>query len=228
MSFLKDALSIFKKSELVFIEKIKESEDVYSFLFKKDDDLTWKPGQHGLFTITHKKIKNNTKPMTVASISSENVVKITTKIGDTPSDFKSALLELEAGMKVSMSGPVGSFYLKDESPTLFIATGIGITPFRALIKQIEEKQTTSNQFKLLYFASQNEHIYKEDFKNFDVDYITTNEQLLQEIDEYTEKHKDTGQYFIAGAKAEVHMLTEHLKSKHISKRAINKNVFMGY
>ena len=117
MSFLKDALSIFKKSELVFIEKIKESEDVYSFLFKKDEDLTWKPGQHGLFTITHKKIKNNTKPMTVASIPSENVVKITTKIGDDPSDFKSALLELEAGMKVTMSG--GLLLSKRRKPYTF-------------------------------------------------------------------------------------------------------------
>lgn len=228
MSFFKDALSIFKKSELIFIERVKESAGVYSFLFKKDQDLTWKPGQHGLFTITHKKIKNSTKPLTVASTPSEDVVKVTTKIGDNPSDFKSALLELEAGMKVSMSGPVGSFYLKEDGPALFIAADIGITPFRALVKQIEAEQTNSNKVKLLYLDSQNGHIYKEDFKNVDVEFLTTKEKLLQEVDAFTEQHKDNGQYFIAGPKAEVNMLAEHLKSNHVSKRSIKKDVFMGY
>ena len=58
MSFFQDTLSIFKKRELLFLESHKESEDVYTFLFEKEKDLTWKAGQHGLFSITHKKIKN--------------------------------------------------------------------------------------------------------------------------------------------------------------------------
>lgn len=226
MSFLKDALSIFKKSELVFIEKVKESERVYSFLFKKDQDLTWKPGQHGLFTITHKKIKNHTKPFTVSSISSEGVVRLTTTIGNNPSDFKQALLELEPGMKINMSGPVGSFYLKEDSPALFIAADIGITPFRAIIKQIEE-ENIGKQVKLLYFDTENMHIYKVDFKDVDVDFITTKEQLLQAINIFTEKHKEKGQYFVAGSKDAVNMIVEHLKSNNIAKRAIKKDVFVG-
>lgn len=226
MSFLKDALSIFKKSELVFIEKVKESQRVYSFLFKKDQDLTWKPGQHGLFTITHKKIKNHTKPFTVSSIPSEGVVRLTTTIGENPSDFKQALLELKPGMKINMSGPVGSFYLKEESPALFIAADIGITPFRAIIKQIEG-ENIGKQVKLLYFDSENMHIYKVDFNNVDVDFIKTKEQLLQEINIFKEKHKEKGQYFVAGSKDAVNMVVEHLKSKNIDKRAIKKDVFVG-
>ena len=73
------------------------------FLFEKDKDLTWKAGQHGLFTITHKKIKNPTRPFTVASAPTENVVKLTIGISDDPSDFKKAMLELKQGMKISMS-----------------------------------------------------------------------------------------------------------------------------
>ncbi|WP_404447707.1 FAD-dependent oxidoreductase [Sutcliffiella horikoshii] len=222
----KDALSIFKKSELVFLERVKESEKIYSFLFKKDQDLTWKPGQHGLFTITHKKIKNGTKPFTVSSTPNEGVVRITTKIGDNPSEFKQALLDLEPGMKISMSGPVGSFYVKEDSAALFIAADIGITPFRAMIKQIEE-ENRQNQVKLLYFNNENVHIYKEDFKNVDVDFITTKEQLLHEISAFAEKHKENGQYFVAGSKGAVNMVVEHLKSKNIAKRNIKKDVFVG-
>ncbi len=120
MSFFQDTLSIFKKRELLFIESYKESDGVYSFLFKKENDLTWKAGQYGLFSITHKKIKNPTKPFTLSSAPAENVVRLTMRIGDNPSDFKKAMLELKQGMKVKMSGPVGSFYLKDNHPSLLI------------------------------------------------------------------------------------------------------------
>jgi len=145
MSFIKDALAIFKKRELLFLESSKESQDVYSFLFEKDKELSWKAGQHGLFSITHKKIKNPTRPFTVASASTENIVKLTMKMNDNPSEFKQAMLELKQGMKISMAGPVGSFYLKEDRPTMLIAGGIGITPFRAILKQIAAERKSIEQ-----------------------------------------------------------------------------------
>ena len=39
-----------------------------------------------------------------------------------------------------MSGPVGAFYLKEDRPTLLIAGGIGVTPFRAMLKELENEQ----------------------------------------------------------------------------------------
>src|SRR5690606_32155564 len=112
MSFFRDALSIFKKRDLLFLDSYQEVKGVYTFLFKKEDDLNWKAGQYGLITITHKKIKNTTKPFTIASAPHENVVRITTRISNNPSDFKQALLELIPGKHIRMAGPVGSFFLK--------------------------------------------------------------------------------------------------------------------
>lgn len=57
------------------------------------------------------KNKNPTRPFTLASAPTENMGKLTMGISEAPSDFKKALLELKQGMEVSMSGPVGSFYL---------------------------------------------------------------------------------------------------------------------
>ncbi|MBZ9534268.1 hypothetical protein KGR20_08315 [Cytobacillus oceanisediminis] len=74
MSFFQDMIAVFKKRELVFIESYKESEYVYTFVFEKEKDLTWKAGQHGLFSITHKKVKNPTKPFTISSAPSENKI----------------------------------------------------------------------------------------------------------------------------------------------------------
>lgn len=90
MTFFQDVFSVFKKRELFFQQSYKESDDIYSFLFEKEHDVTWKAGQYGLFSITHKKVKNPTKPFSIASAPTENVIKITTRISNNPSDFKKA------------------------------------------------------------------------------------------------------------------------------------------
>ena len=235
MSFLKDTLSIFKKKDLLFLESRKESEGIYTFLFEKDEDLTWKAGQHGLFSITHKKIKNATRPFTLASAPTEKVVKITMRISDDPSDFKKALLELKQGMKISMSGPVGSFYLKDNSPTLLIAGGIGITPFRSIVKQLEmEGNNIENPVHLLYMDSNKSYIYKDELdeiaKNtsISVTYLDSRDALHQEIDKFSGLYKNDGKYFIAGPKSMVASISSYLQSNDISKKNIKKDVFFGY
>lgn len=115
MGFFQDMVRVFQKRDITFIESFKESDYAYSFLFEKEKDVNWIAGQHGLFTIVHKKIKNPLKPFTVASAPSENVIRLTMGVGTEPSEFKQAMLELKPGMKVKMSGPVGGFSLQDHS-----------------------------------------------------------------------------------------------------------------
>lgn len=235
MSFFQDMLSIFKKRELLFIESYKESEDVYSFLFEKEKDLTWKAGQHGLFSITHRKIKNHTRPFTLASAPTENIIKITMKINDNPSEFKKAMLELKQGMNISMSGPVGAFYLKNDVPTILIAGGIGITPFRSIVKQLEaEGNDNDKSICLLYYASNKSYIFKDELDriamntSINMTYLDSRSDLHQEIDKFTTLNKNDGKYFIAGPKSMVDSTTSYLQSKNISKRNIKKDSFFGY
>ena len=62
-----------------------------------------------------------------------------------------------------MSGPVGSFYLKDNNPALLIAGGIGITPFRSILKQVEaEWNGDEKQIKLLYMDSKKSYLFKDE------------------------------------------------------------------
>ncbi|WP_339253449.1 FAD-dependent oxidoreductase [Sporosarcina sp. FSL W8-0480] len=233
MSFFQDTLSIFKKRDLSFIESHKESEDVYSFLFEKEKDLTWKAGQHGLFTIIHKKIKNPIRPFTVASAPAENVVRLTMRIGDSPSDFKKAMLELQIGMKVRISGPVGGFYLKDHSPSLLIAGGIGITPFRSMLKQIEAEGNNGDKH-LLYMDTKQSYLFKEELDNIAnnssirVTYLCSRDDLHQEIDAFINLYKDNGKYFVAGPKSMVGDISNYLKNNTIPKQAIKKDAFLGY
>ncbi|WP_188455379.1 FAD-dependent oxidoreductase [Virgibacillus oceani] len=236
MSF-KDIFGIFNKRELIFKESYKESENVYTFVFDKDKDAEWKAGQHGLFTITHKKIKNPIKPFSLVAAPTENTIKITTKISDSPSEFKKALMELEKGMKIKMAGPVGGFYVKEpHKPTLLIAGGMGITPFRSILKQLEaEENRVEQQINLLYMDSDGTYLFKDEFDTIannnpliKVTYLDSREELHQEIDAFAASNTNNGKYFIAGPKSMVTSISDHLQHNNISKRNIKKDAFFGY
>jgi ferredoxin-NADP reductase len=60
----------------------------------------------------------------------------------TGSAFKRTLLDTGAGLEVEADGPFGSFVLHKNTakPAVFFAGGIGITPFRSIIKDATERR----------------------------------------------------------------------------------------
>lgn len=233
MGFFQDMIAVFKKRQLVFIESYKESDDVYTFVFEKEKDLTWKAGQHGLFSITHKKVKNPTKPFTIAAAPSENIVRLTMKINDKPSDFKKAMLELKQGMTIGMSGPLGSFNVNDDRPTVLIAGGIGITPFRSIVKEIEaEGKGNKKPIHLLYMDSEKSYLFKDELDatnaSISTTYLDSRDNLHQEINKLANLYKNNGQYLIAGPKSMVDSISSYLQNNSISKKNIKKDAFYGY
>ncbi|TDQ36588.1 FAD-dependent oxidoreductase [Aureibacillus halotolerans] len=235
MSFLKDTLAVFKKTEVSFLEKRKESDNVYTFRFKKEKDVSWHAGQYALFTITHKKIKKATRPFTISSSPTEDVIQITSVINEKPSEFKQALLELEKGMTVKMSGSVGTFYSQGNAPLLLIAGGIGVTPFRAMIKQLESEGMNQNRpIKLIHVDGQTSHIFKDELESIvnnipiDIMYLESRENLHKEIDAFVTVHKADAHYYVAGPKSMVEDTTKHLQESNIPKANIKKDAFFGY
>lgn len=229
-----DFFNIFKKQPLTFIESYNEQDNVYTFIFEKPTDLEWKSGQHGLFDITHKKIKRKTRPFSIPTTPLENQVQITTKIGEEASEFKQALLELEKGMQIRLSGPVGSFYLKDSTPTLLIAGGIGITPFRSILKQIENEDSLDNPVRLLYLDSTEKYLFQKDLSkintltNVSIQYLKSRDDLFHEIVAFATEYKNDGSYYVAGPTSFVKSVSTHLKEQNITKKQIKKDGFFGY
>lgn len=235
MGFFGDMVKVFKKRDLAFIESREVCEGVYSFSFEKGEDIAWEAGQHGLFTLTHKKISGGTKPFTVISLPSDNVIQIAMRIGDNPSEFKKGMLELKRGMTVKISGPVGPFTFKDSQPALFIAGGIGITPFLAMLKQVERDGNAKDKpIRLLYVDSRKQFPFKETLdamasrQTVDVIYLESSEDLNLEIDKFADIHKNNGAYFVAGPKPIVDATSAYLQKKQISGGQIKKDAFWGY
>ncbi|MEK7518238.1 MAG: FAD-dependent oxidoreductase [Patescibacteria group bacterium] len=61
---------------------------------------------------------------------------------ETVSSFKRRMLDLASGEKVKFFGPMGGFVLNEEekNPRVFLAGGIGITPFQSMITYVFAKR----------------------------------------------------------------------------------------
>jgi len=84
-----------------------------------------------------------------SSPSESGYISVTCKISDTP--LKQALSRLEPGDKAEVYGPLGLFLYDRSRPSVFLAGGIGITPFRGMIRYAADIGD-SQERRLLYSA----------------------------------------------------------------------------
>jgi len=116
----------------------KVAEDTVAFNLTKPSGFEFKPGQSVDLTLikpAETDGKGNTRAFSLASAPYEKDLMITTRMGNTA--FKRIFNALPLDTPIGMEGPFGSMTLhnKTDRPGVFIAGGIGITPFRSIVLQ---------------------------------------------------------------------------------------------
>lgn len=107
-------------------------------------ELDYRPGQYfwvELLEPPYQDEKGARRHITaVTSPSERGLIGLCTRLRD--SAFKRSLDELPLGAPVELEPPKGTFVLPEESsrPLVFIAGGIGITPFRSMLRYIEDER----------------------------------------------------------------------------------------
>jgi len=122
--------------QLRFVRRLREAENAESFYFQSESPLHFQAGQflHYTLPLSESDNRGSARSFTIASAPSEPLVRLTTRMGEPPSSFKHALAQLVPGNVVEANGPYGQFvYHHVDRPAVFIAGGIGITPFRAML-----------------------------------------------------------------------------------------------
>ena len=131
---ISDFRGVFQTAVLSLKVTRKAEEDVHVLDFSFPEGLDWQPGDHGLFTLQTGRGRKF-RAFSVASVPSEGVVKVATRIPEVGASlFKQTLGSMEPGGRISVRGPFGWVKFRDEdSPVVMICGGVGITPFRAML-----------------------------------------------------------------------------------------------
>lgn len=129
-------------------EIVDEAENIKSFRFSTEQKWNWRPGQW-MYLRLSEELKHT---FTISASPTEGFLQVTTMFRP-QSEFKQVLFSKKVGDTVDVSGPNGSFILDeaDSYPRLFLAGGIGITPFHSMIKYSTDRNLNL-PISLLYSA----------------------------------------------------------------------------
>ena len=117
--------------------------DIYEFRFGGAGGLRFRPGQYLEWTLGHSRpdSRGNRRYFTIASSVDEPEVRLGVKFYPAASSFKKALLAMKPGSEIAASRLAGEFVLPTDKreKLVFMAGGIGITPFRSMIKYLLDR-----------------------------------------------------------------------------------------
>jgi len=121
-------------------DRISLADNVYDFVFSSKQKMKFKPGQYLEWTLDRSGVdsRGNRRYFTIASSPTEEDFAIGVKLYPNPSTFKKHLLEMKRGDVMVASQLSGDFVMprNKKKKLVFIAGGIGITPFRSMIKYL--------------------------------------------------------------------------------------------
>ncbi len=256
--------------ELTLLEKQKfEGTDIMSFKFSRQNEqqggpnndnktyLDYTAGQFAFFDIggVSNDPKGPIRHFTIASSPTEDFIMISTRIRDTP--YKKRLSSLEKGVKVKVRGPEGKFVLHEDysKAAVLLSGGIGVTPFRSMIKYATDKQLP---VKINMFDSNRDQaniLYKNEFdeclktnKNLKIIYTITaaeeqgqassssswkgergiiNKTMLTKY--LTTSELDNSVFYVCGPPGMLRAMQNLLQDDlHIPKESIKVEEFTGY
>lgn len=224
--------------KLKFTDRKKEAGDAVSHIFEPVEPMSWTAGQFLIYFLPHEKedVRGKQRFFTISSAPFENHVMLTTRIfAQNVSTFKQTLEKLKPGDLVDVKGPDGDFTLTEpDKDYVFIAGGIGITPFRSILKQLGHEGKNFN-VELLYANKTDEFVFKEELEkiagehpSFKIKYIISpqhvdEDYIKQNVQDYKNKT-----FYVSGPEAMVESLFEMLKGMGIAEENIKTDYFPGY
>lgn len=152
--------------KITFDHSREEAENIRTFLFKPEQKIHFTAGQFAEWTIKHKNPDNRGQRrwFTISTSPNDNLVGFTTKLDqDRKSTFKSHLSKLQPGDQIDISQPMGDFVLPKliQTPLVFVAGGIGITPFYSILQWLAETKE-ERDIKMIYGVNNEDEIVFQD------------------------------------------------------------------
>ena len=233
--------------QLVLKEVHKISGRIYDYVFMPDVHFQFLPGQYMEWTLAGVPYdsRGNRRTFTIASSPTEEEVHLGLKYYEPSSTYKATFYELKPGDIVYASQLAGNFTLNgnEKKKLVFIAGGIGITPFRSMVKYLTDNNVSCDVVLLYLVSDPQELAYAHEFKQAakigvkTIPVITNPSKhapgavsaklsphlLSQAIPDYAERV-----FYISGSNHFVDVAKSQLRSLDVPRRHIKTDHFSGY
>ncbi|MEP7189944.1 MAG: RnfABCDGE type electron transport complex subunit D, partial [Roseiflexaceae bacterium] len=230
-------------------EKVQLAPDIYDFIFVPTRKFAFAPGQYMEWTLGHNQpdSRGNRRYFTLASSPTEDTLRLGVKFYQHSSSFKSALLAMDQQSEIVAAQVAGDFVLPNDprQKCVFIAGGIGITPFRSMITYLLD--THQQRPIIMFYANKtaSDIVYKDIFDRAQRELgiktiytITDKRQLLptrnvqvgylspQLIKDEVPDYLDCT-FYISGPPAMVDSFKAALRQIHVKNSQIKTDFFAG-
>jgi ferredoxin-NADP reductase len=218
---------------ITFLESVPIADNIRTFRFKPKGHVAYTAGQYIELTVPHENpdergIKHW---FTLSSSPSEDHLAITTKFAEPSSTFKNTLLNLKPGAELEMAAPEGDFVLPDDPKLelIFVAGGIGVTPYRSMVKYLADKGE-KRKIKLVYgVASQDELAFEELFTDYGVELVPfVGQRLTADIIMQQIGKNDGKLVFVSGPEPMVEALHDSLITAGLPADSLKSDYFPNY
>jgi len=148
--------------QVTLVRSQTEADNIRTFFFEPERPVQYTAGQFIELTVRHDNPDERGVKhwFTLSSSPTDELLSITTKFtSGRSSTFKNALFGLESGAQLQMSDPMGDFVLPKliQTPLIFVAGGIGITPFHSILRWLTDTKET-RPIKLIYGVNNEDEI----------------------------------------------------------------------
>ncbi len=170
------------KTFTYIVDEVKKLNDLITEIKLKPigfNKLEYTSGQFAFVRFKGQDIKEEEHPFTISTAPQKKYITFSIK---SLGDFTSKIHNLKKGDKAILQGPYGKFSYKNipYKNQVWIAGGIGITPFKSMAESIEREINKYN-IKLIYSVKKNnEAIYINKFKNLHKKYPNNFKFILWE------------------------------------------------
>lgn len=215
----------FRFTRIEFVSKRHEHGDTYTLSFRPLRKLHHVAGQHGIFFLPG---FSGVHIFSLASAPKEEALMIGTHLREA-SRYKQRLAALQPGDRMTMIGPVMNFTLRTSRPqVVFLAQGIGITPFRSML--VDNASKTRSKTITLVHVSSPPHTYRELTEKLAAKsyYPTRPDEFSKNLTTTVAQNGYKAKYYIAGSPQFISSTRHALLRLGVPKTSIKRDFFLGY